>query len=50
MLDPALGDCVWVDEDRDGIQDADEKGLEDVVLTIAGPDGNPVNRCLRQSG
>ncbi|MGX1750289.1 SdrD B-like domain-containing protein [Glutamicibacter protophormiae] len=30
MLDPALGDYVWVDEDRDGIQDADEKGLEDL--------------------
>ncbi|NAZ17381.1 hypothetical protein GT020_15105 [Glutamicibacter soli] len=37
-----VGDYVWVDEDRDGLQDADEQGIKDVVLTIVGPDGKPV--------
>jgi len=29
-----LGDYVWVDEDVDGIQDADEKGLEGVTVNL----------------
>lgn len=38
----SVGDYVWVDTDRDGRQDADEPGIPDVVLTIVGPDGEPV--------
>lgn len=38
----SVGDYVWFDANRDGIQDAGEKGIEGVVLTIVGPDGEPV--------
>ncbi|PYH00378.1 hypothetical protein CVV67_09700 [Arthrobacter stackebrandtii] len=38
----SLGDYVWVDSDRDGVQDEGEKGIKGVVLTVTGPDGNPV--------
>src|SRR5699024_6935607 len=38
----SVGDFVWVDTDRDGIQDEGEPGIKDVVLTLVGPDGNPV--------
>lgn len=37
-----VGDYVWVDENRDGLQNEGEKGIKDVVLTIVGPDGLPV--------
>ena len=46
VLKPApkvsVGDYVWVDENKDGIQDDVEPGIEGVVLTITGPDGKPV--------
>ena len=29
-----LGDYVWVDQDGDGVQDADEPGIDDVVVTL----------------
>ena len=37
----ALGDRVWIDSDRDGIQDPNEIGVEGVVVQLcaAGPDG-----------
>ncbi len=37
----SIGDTVWLDSDSDGIQDADEKGLEGVKVTLrgAGKDG-----------
>ncbi|MFT3798727.1 SdrD B-like domain-containing protein [Microbacterium sp.] len=38
----SVGDYVWVDTDRDGRQDPDEPGIPGVVLTIVGPDGQPV--------
>lgn len=38
----SVGDHVWVDVNRNGHQDAGESGLSGVVLTITGPDGNPV--------
>lgn len=38
----SVGDYVWVDSDRDGIQDSGEPGIEGVVLVVTGPDGNPV--------
>ena len=43
-LDPrvSVGDYVWIDENRDGLQDATDTPLEGVVLTITDVDGNPV--------
>ena len=38
----SVGDYVWVDENRDGIQDPGEPGIPGVVLVITGPDGQPV--------
>ena len=38
----SVGDYVWVDSNRDGIQYEGEKGIKGVVLTITGPDGKPV--------
>lgn len=38
----SIGDLVWVDENRDGLQDAGEPGIEDVTLTVVrvDKDGN----------
>lgn len=36
-----IGDFVWFDTNKDGIQDAGEPGISDVVLTVLGPDGKP---------
>ena len=33
-----LGDKVWEDSDRDGIQDAAEQGVEDINVTLYSPD------------
>ncbi|WP_155848601.1 SdrD B-like domain-containing protein [Arthrobacter sp. 35W] len=38
----SVGDYVWFDADRDGLQGSGEKGIPGVVLTLAGPDGKPV--------
>ena len=38
----SVGNYIWLDLDRDGIQDAGEDGIEGVVLTLSGPDGRPV--------
>jgi hypothetical protein len=38
-----LGDYVWVDENRNGVQDAGEKGLEGVIINLVGSDGNIVS-------
>jgi uncharacterized repeat protein (TIGR01451 family) len=37
----SIGDYVWFDEDRDGVQDATETGIPgvSVALHVAGPDG-----------
>ena len=37
----SVGDYVWLDNDRDGIQDASEKGIANVVLSIRKADGSP---------
>ena len=42
----SVGDYVWLDSDKDGIQDADESGIPGVVLTVTGPDGKPVTDIL----
>lgn len=38
----SVGDYVWRDLDRDGMQDAGEPGIEGVSLTITNADGSPV--------
>jgi hypothetical protein len=38
----SVGNYVWFDKDKDGIQDAGEKGISGVVLSIVKPDGSPV--------
>ena len=37
-----IGDLVWVDTDRDGVQDPGEPGVPGVVLRVTDPDGRPV--------
>jgi uncharacterized repeat protein (TIGR01451 family) len=39
----SVGDFVWVDTDRDGIQDTGEPGIQGVTVTIVGPTGAAVN-------
>ncbi|MEZ5056004.1 MAG: SdrD B-like domain-containing protein [Saprospiraceae bacterium] len=43
-----LGDYVWEDIDRDGIQDSNEPGISDVKVTLDGTDinGNTINRMV----
>lgn len=38
----SVGDYVWFDADKDGLQGGDEKGIPGVVLRLTGPDGGPV--------
>ncbi|MFV0632793.1 SdrD B-like domain-containing protein [Demequina sp.] len=38
----AVGDLVWLDTDANGRQEEGEPGIAGVVLTIVGPDGQPV--------
>lgn len=38
----SVGDFVWLDSDRDGIQDSGESGIEGVTLSITKADGSPV--------
>lgn len=35
----SLGDFVWHDKNANGVQDAGEPGIEDAVVTLAGPSG-----------
>jgi gliding motility-associated-like protein/uncharacterized repeat protein (TIGR01451 family) len=39
----SLGDYVWYDTDRDGIQDAGETGVENVRVILYDGSGNPVD-------
>ncbi len=34
-----LGDYVWYDDNKNGIQDSTEKGVKDVLVTLTKPDG-----------
>lgn len=38
----SVGDYVWVDSNRDGLQDEGEPGIPGVTLCLIGPDGEPV--------
>ncbi|WP_183086156.1 SdrD B-like domain-containing protein [Mycetocola tolaasinivorans] len=39
----SVGDLVWADTNRDGLQDDNEPGIPGVVLSITGPDGAVTN-------
>ncbi|XWJ59535.1 SdrD B-like domain-containing protein [Macrococcus sp. CCM 2573] len=45
-----LGDKVWFDEDKDGIQDANESGIEGVKVTLTKPDGTTVTTTTDANG
>jgi len=38
----SLGSVIWIDEDKDGLQDSDEVGLEGVTVELLDGDGNVV--------
>ena len=38
----SVGDFVWLDTDKDGVQDAGESGIANVTLSITKADGSPV--------
>lgn len=42
VIKVSCGDYVWWDDNRDGIQDASESGIPNVVLTISNLDGSVV--------
>ena len=39
----SVGDYVWFDQNKNGIQDKGEPGIEGVTLTLVGPNGKEVN-------
>lgn len=39
----SVGDFVWFDENKNGLQDEGEPGIEGVTLTLVGPDGKEVS-------
>ena len=45
----SVGDFVWFDLDRDGVQDAGETGIEGVTLSITNADGTPVTDVFGNS-
>jgi hypothetical protein len=40
VMQTSLGDHVWYDNDNDGVQDSNEPGVEDVLVTLIDEDGN----------
>ncbi|RRD39230.1 hypothetical protein EII42_12785, partial [Tessaracoccus sp. OH4464_COT-324] len=38
----SVGDYVWFDVNKDGLQDATDRPIVGAVLSIVGPDGQPV--------
>ncbi|MEJ7346044.1 SdrD B-like domain-containing protein, partial [Staphylococcus haemolyticus] len=36
----SLGDYVWKDTNKDGVQDSDEKGIQGVTVTLKDKNGN----------
>jgi protocatechuate 3,4-dioxygenase beta subunit len=45
----SLGDYVWYDDDADGIQDANEKGVEGVTVKLLDAEGNTVGTTTTDS-
>lgn len=42
----SVGDFVWIDSNRDGLQDVGEPGIPGVVLKVTGPGGAPVTNVF----
>lgn len=40
----SIGDTVWLDDDRDGVQDAGEPGVGGVSVVLYGPGGTEITR------
>ncbi|SFG85203.1 SdrD B-like domain-containing protein [Sporolactobacillus nakayamae] len=38
----SVGDYIWLDKNKNGIQDNNESGIESVVVNVIGPNGKPV--------
>ena len=49
LMDARIGDYVWLDKDRDGIQDADEAGLSGVTVNLRDCDGNLIETTSTDS-
>ncbi|MEM1324942.1 MAG: SdrD B-like domain-containing protein [Bacteroidota bacterium] len=45
----AIGNYVWVDEDSDGLQDAGEPGIPNVIIILNDMDGNEIDRTITDS-
>ena len=45
----AIGDYVWIDANRDGIQDEDEDPLADVTVVLFDGDGSEIDRTTTNS-
>ncbi|TDM38796.1 hypothetical protein ETI10_13370, partial [Macrococcoides goetzii] len=45
-----IGDKVWFDQDKDGIQDANEPGIPGVTVTLTKPDGSTVTTTTDANG
>ncbi|WP_317618569.1 SdrD B-like domain-containing protein, partial [Macrococcus capreoli] len=45
-----LGDKVWFDQDKDGVQDANEPGIAGVIVTLTKPDGSTVTTTTDANG
>lgn len=41
IIPVAVGNVVWVDSDKDGVQDPTERPIEGVVVVLYNPDGTP---------
>jgi uncharacterized repeat protein (TIGR01451 family) len=44
LQDASLGNFVWLDANANGIQDADETGIKDVVVTLLNADGSETGK------
>ncbi|PNZ73309.1 SdrD B-like domain-containing protein, partial [Mammaliicoccus stepanovicii] len=45
-----VGDKVWEDTNKDGIQDDNEPGIKDVTVTLTKPDGTTVTTKTDENG
>lgn len=48
--DGLIGDTIWLDVNGDGVQDADEPGLEGVLVTLTLPDGSTAATVTNENG
>ncbi|MCK1252463.1 SdrD B-like domain-containing protein, partial [Streptococcus uberis] len=45
-----IGDTVWEDSNKDGVQDSGEPGIPDVIVTLTNPDGTTVTTSTDANG